>query len=363
MATIQSYVNTGSTSGGDGTTNNTVGATRAYSTLAEWAINLSGGSTDDYIVDCCGTVADTFAVEVAAVISITSGSILIRGNRSDPAGFYEGTEVISSSHYRLSGTLTTNAHMLSLSDVNITVDGIQIEASRSSSTGASAFRLVFLTSSGGVTVKNCRVLGLNSGANIGGGIGNSSSSGNSGTAVFENNLVVSCGIGIDRRVPTHFSPTITVYHNTVWGIGGTAGILINRSSSGTGTPTVTVRGNAVGNNTDDISNLGTRGSYSAVDNATEDATGQVTGIVPADAWTSHGLTAASVFTLKNSSSDLYQVVDPNLLSEDIIEFNRGGAPNDAGCFELSSPTGTEALAGQFSTGSAGTASPVNSVAL
>ena len=34
MASIIRYVNTASTAGGDGTTNNTSGATRAYATLA-----------------------------------------------------------------------------------------------------------------------------------------------------------------------------------------------------------------------------------------------------------------------------------------------------------------------------------------
>ena len=36
MATVTRFVNTASTAGGDGTTNNTTGATRAYASIAEW---------------------------------------------------------------------------------------------------------------------------------------------------------------------------------------------------------------------------------------------------------------------------------------------------------------------------------------
>jgi hypothetical protein len=56
---IQRYVNTASTAGGDGTTNATSGANRAYATLSEAFEPLHFGSTSDvYRVNCSGATAD-----------------------------------------------------------------------------------------------------------------------------------------------------------------------------------------------------------------------------------------------------------------------------------------------------------------
>lgn len=52
------YVNTASTPGGDGTTNNTTGTDRAWASMSEALSNVSSPS-QDYDVYCCGTAADT----------------------------------------------------------------------------------------------------------------------------------------------------------------------------------------------------------------------------------------------------------------------------------------------------------------
>ena len=66
------YVNTDSTAGGNGTTNDTVGANRAYATLNE-AINAeqkdisaATGSDEQYTFYCSGTAADTTAMASAS---------------------------------------------------------------------------------------------------------------------------------------------------------------------------------------------------------------------------------------------------------------------------------------------------------
>lgn len=65
MAQVIRYVNTASSAGGDGTTNNTSGATRAFSTLRE-AIDAIGTSISGYVgagnyltIYCQGSAADT----------------------------------------------------------------------------------------------------------------------------------------------------------------------------------------------------------------------------------------------------------------------------------------------------------------
>lgn len=341
MATIQRFVNTASTPGGDGTTNNTAGATRAYASLSEWAANVASSATDDFIVDCCGTAADTATADVDFVTNITTGSVLIRGNRSDAAGFYNGTLTISSSHYRLSGTLNAESFMLRIAEANTTVDGIQVQASRSSASQAASFRLISMVALGEMTTRNCRVLGLNSGANIGCGIGSTSTLGSSSTWTIENNLVVSTIVGISRVVSQNFSPTINIQHNTVYGTNADSGIGIstNRGSSGGGSPVVNIKGNAIANNAaSDITSSGTVGTVNSADNATEDSTGEVISLSPSTAWTSPGVGASSVFTVRSTGSALFAGVSPTLLSEDITEFTRDGSSHDIGAFEFQGPT-------------------------
>lgn len=95
MATIVRYVNTGSSAGGDGTTNATSGANRAYATLsaAETALrqNLTGvGSLDvadpdgnftvALCINCTGTAADTTAVTFtnASWVTDSTHKIMVR---------------------------------------------------------------------------------------------------------------------------------------------------------------------------------------------------------------------------------------------------------------------------------------------
>lgn len=67
MAEIVRYVNTASSPGGDGTTNATSGANRAYASLNEWEADeqqdLAGGG-NTMLVHCEGSAADTAAVTI-----------------------------------------------------------------------------------------------------------------------------------------------------------------------------------------------------------------------------------------------------------------------------------------------------------
>lgn len=56
---ITRYVNTDSTAGGDGTTNATAGANRAFATLREALNSLPGALTDATTIFCSGSIADT----------------------------------------------------------------------------------------------------------------------------------------------------------------------------------------------------------------------------------------------------------------------------------------------------------------
>lgn len=331
MATVQRYVNTAS-SGGDGTTNNTSGGTAAYASLSSWEANSGGSATDDYIVDCCGTAADATAVTVDFAVAFTTGSVTIRGNASDPAGKYNGTATISTSHYRLSSVAAT---CLVLTENNTTVDGIQAEAQG----GAFRAAIHFASIAGNCTIRNNRVRAsgaCDSGIGTGG-----TATGSNGTWLIENNLVVGFTlVGIETKYDNFRTPTVTVRQNTVYGDGSSIGIQAIDGVSGAAS--FTIKGNAIGNtgasNALSVTLVGGSATYD--DNATEDAqgtTGEIAIGTLANAWTSPGTTQAADFTVKDASSSLYSAVNPTLVTLDITGFTRDGTNHDVGCFEFQAP--------------------------
>jgi hypothetical protein len=334
MATVQRYVNTAST-GGDGTTNGTSGASAAYASLASWETNSGGSATDDYVVDCCGTSADTTAVTVDFAVNITTGSVTIRGNTGDGAGKYNGTSVISTSHYRL---VPASGNCLDLRENKVTVDGIQIEAA-----GGAFFngiQLANIPSSGGnFTIQNNRIRAASATDN---GIGCGGSAASWGTTcTIRNNLIVGFNTNqIEVVMGAFFAPTVNIYQNTCYGDGSAVGIKMYQPSNGA--MTVNCKGNAIGNsgasNCFSTSLSGTA-TINYDDNATEDAqgtTGEIAIGTLSNAWTSPGTTQGSVFTVKNTSSSLYNAVNPTLVTTDITGFTRDGTNHDVGAFEYQS---------------------------
>lgn len=339
MATVQSYVNTASV-GGDGTTNATSGANAAYASLASWEANSGGSATDDYVVDCCGG-ADSTAVTLDFPTNITTGSVTIRANRSDPAGFYTGPLVLSTDHYHLA----VAGSCLTQNEGNSTVDGIQFLVSHA--TGfAGAVRSTIGGSSGQhFTIKNCRMLNT-AGTDYGIGFGAGVSLGGGGTTQnFENNLVVGFdAAGIYSNISTHTTKTVNILHNTVYGDGSSSGIRA-LTSSGEGNPTVNVIGNAVANSgsTATINVTLAVGTVNYADNAIDDyplgTTDEISLGSAASAWTNPGSSTTNDFTVKDSSSALYQGVSPTVLTTDLLGYTRDGASHDIGAYELQSGGG------------------------
>jgi len=84
MAEIKRFVNRASSAGGDGTTNNTTGADRAYYTLNEWEAAEQTDlvtDTDTHQVDCTGTLStqDTTSLNVDGWTTGASNDITIDG--------------------------------------------------------------------------------------------------------------------------------------------------------------------------------------------------------------------------------------------------------------------------------------------
>ena len=290
---------------------------------------MGGSATDDYILNCCGATADTTAVTWDFPTNLTTGTLLVRGHPTDPAGRYTGNAAISTLHYRLS---TTTVTCLVLAESNITIDGIQVEAQG----GAFRAAIHYGSVSGNCTVRNCRVRA--SGA-CDSGIGSGGTAvGSNATWVIENNLVVGFTlVGIEMRYDNFRTPTVTVRQNTVYGDGSAIGIQCVDGTSGAAT--FVVKGNAVGNSgaSNCLVHSLTGGTITYDDNAAEDAQGTNGEIAlgsPTDAWTNPGTGQSADFSVKNTSSSLYNAVNPTLVTTDITGFVRDGVNHDVGAFEL-----------------------------
>jgi hypothetical protein len=239
MATVQRYVNTASSAGGDGTTNGTAGSTRAYASLSEWEANAGGSATDDYVVDCCGTAADTTPVNIDFATDLTTGTVTVRGNRSDSAGFYTGNAVISTAHYRLTNS---SGATMTFSEKNITLDGFQIEVATGRHSGKpfqSVRRADSIHHQEHATSRHLapRIAALASGG---------SALIDDVAHTIENNLIVGFNLSGIEIIPGGFrTPTYTIRHNTIYGDGSAVAITITENASSAGT--YTIKGNACAN--------------------------------------------------------------------------------------------------------------------
>lgn len=128
---VTRYVNTASTPGGDGTTNGTSGATRAYSSLAEWqsARSAVSSATNNEIVICTGATADTTAVTITGwADKVAPAKITIKASPADRfAGKWDATK------YRL---VVSTGNAITISEPYVLLDGLQVQCTASSATGA-----------------------------------------------------------------------------------------------------------------------------------------------------------------------------------------------------------------------------------
>lgn len=126
-ATIERYVNTASTAGGNGTTNATSGASRAYASCAEWtaaeATNLD--AVDNiHKVHFEGSAADTAeCVLIGWTTSATDYIWMV----VDPGVRHQG--VWSTSHYRLEVTTDVSTMSLITGANHVRIEGLQIGGS------------------------------------------------------------------------------------------------------------------------------------------------------------------------------------------------------------------------------------------
>jgi hypothetical protein len=148
---ITRYVNTASTPGGDGTTNATTGANRAYASLSGFASALPSTLTDSYTCRCTGT--DTAGAQFSGKTTTPSNKIIIV---ADSVGSY-------------SMELTTELAIINYVN-HIEFDGIIFKETVSSGTG----RLIYCasqTADANLTkFTHCKFIGVLTGTATGLGI-------------------------------------------------------------------------------------------------------------------------------------------------------------------------------------------------
>lgn len=252
MALITRYVNTASTSGGDGTTNATTGPNRAYVSLsaaeaAEATDLVSAGDQIEFL--CTGTAADT----TVAVISTgwttgASNDITVKPNSSD----VNTTGIYDTGKYRLELGANYSGNIRVQSPANhFTVDGIQSQAN-----GFQA--ALYLQGTGHMRALGCICRSTSASANSRG----IRHGGTSGDFLLVNNVIYDfTNIGIHND-SFQSSGTRTYYNNTVDSCS--TGLSI-----ASGSATTRVFNNLLTNNTTDYSSSA---SPTTDNNITSDAT-------------------------------------------------------------------------------------------
>lgn len=207
MAEVPRFINTNSTAGGDGTTNNTTGATRAYATIVEWESNeqtdlVADGDTHLVLVD--GTAADGTGVDINGWTTGANNFVTIRANTASiPTQTAFDTGI-----YRLDGSTTT---MLEIFEQFVRVERMQIKATAAWAILARASGTV------DIRVNGCVLVGDSGGE--GHGIGLQAASGSGGAKIWNNIIYDFDGSSSSNGMFISMSGTTSyVYNNTVVGI-------------------------------------------------------------------------------------------------------------------------------------------------
>ena len=152
MALVTRFVNTGSTAGGDGTTNNTSGATRAYASLNEWESNeqtdlVSDGDTHE--VTCEGGI-DSANLTISSWGTNSTNFPTIKTTVDDPSGIFD------SGKYFLDRGTGLGA-ILSINDDNTKLSGIQFRRDGPGGVGSQRPCIVIAAQAAGNThdIENC----------------------------------------------------------------------------------------------------------------------------------------------------------------------------------------------------------------
>lgn len=219
MAEVIRFINLASTAGGDGTTNNTTGATRAYATVSEWEsaeqtdlvsagdyhhVFLDGGESLEQLVVAGWTTNDT---DNYIIIEVAANS---RSDGTFGSGFRLKTTAGGAQVYQMqqAGTITIGLECVGT--------GNNVDGCRYSTTGGIFLFCLFQ----GAAANGA---GYSSSDNDGGMLfgclvadtGDGLFAGNADAIKLFNNTAINCGVGIERQGTSGTAATIA--NNAVFG--------------------------------------------------------------------------------------------------------------------------------------------------
>lgn len=198
-AVINRYVNTASTAGGDGTTNATSGANRAWATLNEALTTLDNAPlTDDVTVFCSGSTADTTAITQINVNTSTY-TLTIQGDRTGATW--------DTSKYRLEVSSGSYAFRNNTT-LRMKVFNLQIKMTMAN---AYAMSLIGANHAGTFAIEYARNIVWSTSKSSTIGITCDPPASGSGTAIAYNNIVYGFGSGFSAPATSFFK----AYNNTV----------------------------------------------------------------------------------------------------------------------------------------------------
>lgn len=318
-AVIHRYVNTNSTAGGDGTTSATSGANRAWANLNTALTTLDDATlTDDVIVHCAGTAADTTAVG-AIDVNTSTFTLTIQVDTAD-----RHTGTYDTNKYRLEATNTLVFR--NNTTLRLHVVGLQFKLTR---TTGSPYVMKGLGANHSGTydiVYSHNIVQCTSKTSTIGMTADAPASG-SGTVTFYNNVIYGCGQGMTGTLGSPWK----VYNNTI--AGSDYGLVDDQG--------FVVKNNAITN----AANVGLVGSFGAGSdyNCESDGNGGP-GAHHASAVTFTFVNAASNnYALQSSDTGARGrgVVDPSgssLFTDDILGYTRPGSGTwDCGAFQYQTP--------------------------
>jgi hypothetical protein len=143
MPDITRYVITDNTAGGNGTTDATSGANRAFASLAEWEAatqqNLRDVAMSTATVLCSGVAADTAACSLIGWVTGSTTYITIKGNPNKVDGRHQGRW--STSHYRMEVNFPAGGALGAINHdfLHVRLEGFQIKIGGSSVTDVACF--------------------------------------------------------------------------------------------------------------------------------------------------------------------------------------------------------------------------------
>ena len=117
------YVNTASSPGGDGTTNATSGATRAFASLNEAEAAMPATLTDWWRIVCEGSAADTTAVTFAGTTTSAANYIEVWTDPAATYGRHDGKW--NTAKYRITAGITISENHVRISGLQSTVSGVR----------------------------------------------------------------------------------------------------------------------------------------------------------------------------------------------------------------------------------------------